>query len=74
MFVLISNITSISVSKGDEDIFPQTGQRVTRNEDNTNHEVILPSNVNFPFMGTIYTKLYVCNITIPFKKIHVPLR
>ncbi|XP_063413939.1 sushi domain-containing protein 2-like [Mytilus trossulus] len=49
----------LSISKGDEEIFPQTGQPVTRNEDNTNHEVTLPSNVNIPFMGTIYTKLYV---------------
>ncbi|XP_063413894.1 sushi domain-containing protein 2-like [Mytilus trossulus] len=52
-FVLFS-----SISKGDE-LFPLSGKPVTRGEDNINHKVTLPSNINFPFMGTIYKDLYV---------------
>ncbi|CAC5407677.1 unnamed protein product [Mytilus coruscus] len=59
MYFVDANTTSIAVSKGEGEIFPQTGQHVTRNEDNTNHEVTLPSKIKFPFMGTIYKKLYV---------------
>ncbi|XP_076117100.1 sushi domain-containing protein 2-like isoform X2 [Mytilus galloprovincialis] len=52
-FVLFS-----SISNGDE-IFPLTGNPVTRGEDKINHKVTLPSNIKFPFMGTIYKDLYV---------------